>query len=143
MYIRPMQTEDIEAVAELEKACFSQPWSAQAFREISRLAYRTLLVAIEDNKIVGECMLTDIAGEGEISNVAVDAGYRQRGIARELMKEALETGRRKEMSAYTLEVRAGNVSAIRLYESFGFITEGVRKNFYDKPVEDALIMWKH
>lgn len=142
MNIRTMQMQDVEQVATLEQQCFSRPWSLQSFRDVLKTPYRILFVAIEDDRIVGECMLTDIAGEGEITNVAVHNAYRGRGIAGQMMQAALKEGQKRNISAYTLEVRVGNTPAIRLYESFGFATEGVRKNFYDSPVEDALIMWK-
>lgn len=142
MYIRPMQLQDVEQVAALEQQCFSQPWSLKAFQEILNTSYRILFVAIDDDIVIGECMLTEIAGEGEITNVAVNSVFRKKGIARQLMKATLAEGEKRNIAAYTLEVRAGNVAAIKLYESFGFVTEGVRRNFYSKPVEDALIMWK-
>lgn len=143
MNIRLMQQEDVEQVAALESACFSQPWSQNAFQEVLSTSYRLVFVAIDDDIIVGECMLTDIAGEGEITNVAVHQDYRGRGIAKKLMSATLSEGKRREITDFTLEVRESNLTAIRLYESFGFVSEGVRKNFYDKPVENALIMWKH
>ena len=142
MYIRPMQLQDIEQVAALEQHCFSQPWSLKSFQEVLNTPYRILFVAIHDDIVIGECMLTEIAGEGEITNVAVNSAFRKKGIAKELMKATLTEGEKRNITAYTLEVRAGNVAAIKLYESFGFITEGIRKNFYSRPVEDALIMWK-
>ena len=142
MYIRPMQLQDVAQVAALEQQCFSQPWSLKAFQEVLNTPYRILFVAIDDDIVIGECMLTEIAGEGEITNVAVNSAFRKKGIARHLMKATLSEGEKRNIAAYTLEVRAGNVAAIKLYESFGFVTEGVRRNFYSKPIEDALIMWK-
>ena len=88
-------------------------------------------------------MLTDIAGEGDISNVAVDVRFRGQKIATVLLQKLLEYGRTKYgIHAFTLEVRSQNIPAIRLYENAGFQSEGIRPNFYDKPKDDAIIMWK-
>ena len=82
-----------------------------------------------------------IVGEGQINNVAVDASYQGRGIASKMMKALIEEGSRKKLTEFTLEVRESNIAAIRLYEKTGFQKEGIRKNFYDAPKEDAVIMW--
>ena len=92
-------------------------------------------------RIVAECGVRDIMGEGEITNVAVHPDFRGQGIARQMMKHVLQDSLIKGMTAFTLEVRAGNQPAIALYERFGFRTEGIRQAFYEDPVEDALIMW--
>ena len=82
-------------------------------------------------------------GEGEITNVVVRDDCQNRGIGRKLMDELLMRGEKEiGIEAFTLEVRIGNRSAIHLYESLGFVSAGIRKNFYEKPVEDAMIMWK-
>ena len=99
-------------------------------------------VAEVDGKVVGHCGVTNIVGEGEITNVAVLAEYRGRGLAREMLSRLLAEGEVAGITDFTLEVRAGNAAAIHLYESLGFLPEGVRPGFYDNPREDALIMWK-
>ena len=86
--------------------------------------------------------MSEIAGEGDISNVAVYERYRGQRIADVLLKAMFALGEEHGILEYTLEVRSQNHSAIRLYERNGFVTEGVRKNFYQKPTDDALIMWK-
>ena len=157
--IRPMQLADVEAVAEIEKICFSLPWSEKAYRDTLTNENALYLVAEltePDNaetgnvvptepgkrKIVGMCGVLKILDEGDISNVAVYPAYRRRSIARLMMDELLKKGEELGIDSFTLEVRAGNEAAIKLYEHFGFRTEGIRKRFYDKPVEDALIMWR-
>ena len=145
--VRRMEPGDIAQVLEVERACFSDPWSAEVFSATLLLPYAYYYVAeirAEDGerRVIGECGVRDIMGEGEITNVAVLPDYRGLGIARtmfgQLMKESLQRG----MTSFTLEVRAGNVPAIALYKRYGFHAEGVRKRFYEKPVEDALIMWR-
>ena len=90
---------------------------------------------------MGGCMLTDIVGEGDVSNVAVHEKYRRRGIAHALLEYMLQFGRKRGIRDFTLEVRQQNVAAQGLYEGLGFVSEGVRPNFYDKPKDNAVIMW--
>ena len=87
-------------------------------------------------------MLTMIAGEGDVSNVAVYEEHRGKHIATALMQELLRVGEEKGIRDFTLEVREQNQPAIRLYEHAGFVSEGIRPNFYDKPKDNAVIMWK-
>lgn len=143
-YIRKMQKKDLEKVTALEAACFSMPWKYKDFEEALINPHRVYLVAETDNQeIIGGCMLTEVAGEGDISNVAVDAHFRGKKIAAALLQKLLECGSAEYgIRAFTLEVRSQNVPAIRLYENAGFRAEGIRPNFYEKPKDDAIIMWK-
>lgn len=140
--IRKMQAEDVDAVTALEESCFSMPWKKQDFEDILTNQDRIYLVAEGDKGIVGGCMLTMIAGEGDISNVAVYEAYRGQHIATTLMQELLRVGDENGICDFTLEVREQNLSAIRLYENAGFVSEGIRPNFYDKPKDNAVIMWR-
>ena len=140
--IREMQIEDVDAVTALEESCFSMPWKKQDFEDILINPDRFYLVAESDNTIVGGCMLTMIAGEGDVSNVAVCESYRGNHIATALMQELLRMGEEKGILDFTLEVREQNLPAIHLYEQAGFVSEGVRPNFYEKPKDNAVIMWK-
>lgn len=143
-YIREMQSRDLEKVTALETACFSMPWKYKDFEEVLTNPHRVYLVAETGRQeIIGGCMLTNIAGEGDISNVAVDESFRGQRIATALLQKLLEYGKDKYgINAFTLEVRSKNIPAIRLYERAGFQAEGIRRNFYDKPKDDAIIMWK-
>lgn len=143
-HIRKMCSGDLEKVTALEAACFSMPWKYKDFEEALTNPHRVYLVAETDEKqIVGGCMLTEIAGEGDISNVAVDERFRGRYIATALLQKLLIYGKEEyNINAFTLEVRSRNLPAIRLYERAGFQSEGIRKGFYDKPKDDAIIMWK-
>ncbi len=142
--IREMQRQDLEQVTALEAACFSMPWKYKDFEETLTNPHRVYLVAQTQNgEIIGGCMLTEIAGEGDISNVAVDARFRGQKIATALLEKLLAYGREQYgIHAFTLEVRSQNKAAIRLYENAGFRAEGIRPNFYEKPKDDAIIMWK-
>lgn len=145
--VRRMTKADIEQVLEVERASFAQPWSADVFSATLLLPYAHYYVAEltingEDSRIIGECGVRDIFGEGEITNVAVLPQFRGSGVAGRMLATLIDESLEKGMTAFTLEVRAGNRPAIALYQRFGFQTEGIREGFYEEPVEDALIMWR-
>lgn len=144
--IRRMGQEDLLEAARLEKEIFSRPWSYQSLHdavENEKNCYLCAYIEEGDGKrLVGYCGFWNVAQEGQIYNVAVDESYRRRGIARCLMEKLLECGKEAGILSYTLEVRKSNEDAIHLYEHLGFSKAGIRKNFYDAPKEDAIIMWK-
>lgn len=145
--IREMREEDLEQVTVLEASCFSMPWKYKDFADTLTNPDRVYMVAVSTEtgreKILGGCMLTNIAGEGDISNVAVCEQYRNNSIATQLLTSLMQLGtERYGMSAFTLEVRSKNAAARRLYEKLGFISEGTRPGFYERPKDDAVIMWK-
>ena len=140
--IRPMLDEDVPAVAQIEEATFSMPWHPDDFREMIRHDNMTYLVAEVDKTIIGGAGLRNILGDGEITNVAILEEYRGRGYGKKLVDALLQAGKELGAEAFTLEVRVSNEAAIRLYESLGFVSEGIRPGFYERPKEDALIMWK-
>ena len=140
--VRKLREGDIPQLARIEAESFSMPWSADAFRELLDRPYCTYFVALADGKIAGCCGYTDICHEANIDNVVVAPGYRNLGIAQALMQRLMEHGQTSGIEAYTLEVRVSNLTAIHIYEKFGFRSEGIRPGFYEKPVEDAVIMWR-
>lgn len=140
--IRRMCKEDAEEVSILEKEAFSMPWSKEAFWEMAQAPNAIYMIAVYKDKIVGNCGVRNILGEGEITNVAVSQAYRGLGISKMMMLRLMAEGKRSGIEAFTLEVRKSNIPAIRLYESLGFEISGIRPRFYERPVEDALVMWK-
>ena len=136
-----MTESDIPEVAELEKMIFPDPWSEKVYRETFAIDGVEYVVAVDGNKITGAAGVRNIVGTGEITNVMVLPGYRNRGIARKMLTELLERGRRLGADEFTLEVRTGNLPAIKLYESLGFVCEGIRPGYYRNPAEDARIYW--
>ena len=102
----------------------------------------TYLVIVCGDRIIGGAGIREIVGDIEITNVAILQEFRNRGYGKMLLNAVIEEGKRLGGSQFTLEVRQSNQAAIRLYEGVGFQSEGVRKDFYEKPKEDALIMWK-
>lgn len=140
--IRRMQENDLPRAAALERECFSVPWSEESLRQSLRSPNYLFLVAEEEGRIKGYAGLLKVADEGDITNIAVAAADRGMGIGTELTAKLLEEGQRCGLRAFTLEVRASNQTAIHVYEKLGFVSEGIRKRFYERPVEDAVIMWK-
>ena len=141
--IRKLQDSDIEPLSRIEAASFSMPWSAQDFRDLLFREYCFYLVALMEDEVVGCAGLTNICSEGNIDNVVVAEGYRGQGIAQTLIAELLSQGEAMGIEAFTLEVRVSNAPAIHVYEKAGFVSEGIRPRFYERPVEDAVIMWRH
>ena len=142
MEIRRMQEGDLEQVAALEKAIFSEPWSRKGFEETYQKKENCYLVVEEGGEILAYCGFWSVLDEADICNVAVRGDARRRGLAKAMLKELMEEGRKLGVTAFTLEVRVGNMPAIALYRKLGFESAGVRPGFYTKPKEDALIMWK-
>lgn len=139
--VRPMAASDVPALAKMEQEIFSMPWSEQNFADLLTRDYCLYLVAEKADEIVGFAGLTKLDNEGDIDKVMVREDCRGEGVSSILMEYLLEEGRKRGIEAFTLEVRVGNVPAIGLYTKYGFVSEGIRPRFYDKPVEDALIMW--
>lgn len=139
---REMRETDVPFISRLEEETFSMPWSAASFLRMIEKEDTAYYVAEEDGNILGGCGLLMVAGEGNITNVVVAPDARRRGVATGLLTHLLAEGDRAGLTAYTLEVRVSNAAAIGLYEKMGFVSEGIRPNFYEKPTEDAMIMWK-
>ena len=140
--IRELREEDIESLSIIESESFSMPWSPKDFRDLLTRDYCVYLVALADGEVAGCCGMTNICQEGNIDNVVVAERFRNRGIACAMLKSLIAAGEEAGITAFTLEVRVSNAAAIHLYEKLGFVSEGIRPRFYEKPTEDARIMWK-
>lgn len=140
--ICPMQKIHVPAVSRLEQETFSMPWSAQDFLDMTEREGALYVAALYEGQPIGVCGVINACGDGDICNVAVAKSWRQKGVGRLLLSTLMEWGKEIGIVNYTLEVRVSNAAAIRLYESLGFQSEGIRPHFYEKPSEDALIMWK-
>lgn len=141
--IVPMQKEHIAQIAEIEKLCFSMPWSENALNDELTNENAHFLAAVIGDKIIGYIGIIEICGECDITNVAVHPDFRRMGIADKLLKKAERDAISRNSTCITLEVRVSNEAAISLYTSNGYKSQGIRKAFYDKPKEDALIMTKN
>ena len=140
--IVPLEERHVSELAKIEAELFSLPWSENAFADLLKHDYCHYLVADENGDPVGFAGMTLLGDEGDIDKVMVELGHQRQGIADAMLEALFSLGAEKGAAAYTLEVRASNTPAIRLYEKHGFVSEGVRPRFYEKPTEDALIMWK-
>lgn len=141
MLIREMRTKDLAEVAEIEKQIFTQPWSQNSFLSSLQSQDTLYLTAFWGEKIVGYCGLLRSFEEADITNVAVHPEFRGRGIAYAMLSRLMEQGKIRGIERFTLEVRVSNEAALGLYCKLGFESVGIRKNFYDRPKEDAVIMW--
>lgn len=142
MIIRAMEEKDLEQVCQIEQENFSMPWSRQSFLDSICHPKYLYLVAEQEGRILGYCGMWIVLEEGQINNVAVDRAYRRQGVASAMFEVFLKQGYEMGARRFTLEVRESNQGAIALYERFSFQNAGIRKNFYEKPVEHAVIMWK-
>ena len=143
LIIRQMSLDDLDEVCAIEDASFSIPWSRNSFTEALADESNFLFVCVVDGCVVGYVDTWCVLDEATITNIAVREDFRGRGIGAMLLKEALDEAGRRDISAVTLEVRKSNAPAIRLYEKFGFESVGIRPGYYEKPTEDAVIMWKY
>lgn len=145
MHVRivPMTADHLGEVAELERLCFSVPWSRNMLAEELDNALSAMLVALDDQgRVAGYAGLQVILDEGYITNVAVRPDCRRQGVAGQILQVFLDFAQAQGLAFLTLEVRAGNQAAILLYGSRGFRGMGRRKNYYEHPREDAIIMTK-
>ncbi len=166
--IRRMTIEDIDEVCAMEEEAFSMPWHKESFVDMINNRDALYFVAEDrtskneektasdnhglnnganDSKsdrgvICGAAGVLAVLGEGNICNIVVRRDYRDRGIGRRLVESMIKTGKEEYgIKDFTLEVRVSNKAAIGLYESLGFVCEGIRPRFYEKPTEDACIYW--
>lgn len=136
----PMAMEHISQIAALEQACFSHPWSeAMLENELWNDSAVIIVAEGENGTVLGYAGLQTVLDEGYINNVAVDEKFRRQGVADELIAAFVRFGKAK-LAFLTLEVRASNTPAIALYAKHGFAEAGRRKNYYDDPKEDAILM---
>lgn len=135
-----MSGQDIKDAAALEQMIFSDPWSADGFAETLKNPNAVVLAAHEKGKLAGYCCMYKVLDEGEIVNVAVAPHFRRQGIAKAMLDVILGDAYSKDLNDIFLEVREHNLPAQELYKKMGFKFVGRRRNFYEKPTEDALVM---
>ena len=143
--IVPMAAEHLDRLEQLERMCFSRPWSKKMLAEELDNQCAAFLVAVEPEteKAVGYAGLLVVADEGYITNVAVDPSCRRQGVAAQLLQVFDNFAKGNHLAFLTLEVRSSNAAALALSEGFGFREVGRRRNYYDLPKEDALILTKY
>lgn len=132
----------LDSVAEIERLCFSEPWSARALELLLDETQAVGFVCERDGTVqaYGGMLITPF--DGQITNIAVHPNARRQGLGGAILLSLLEEAARRALESVSLEVRISNTAAIALYERYGFTAVGRRKNFYRAPTEDALVMLK-
>lgn len=138
--IRRMKESDIPEVARLEKEIFPDPWSEGAISETFEQEQTLLLVAYEDRKLIGYLILYFVLEEGEITRIAVIPECRRQGVGARMLLELEDLCEDNGITKLLLDVRESNETAISFYTSYGFVQDGVRRNFYSDPQEDGILM---
>ena len=138
--IIPLSTEHIDEIAKIEAESFGDPWSRQAFLELTESDLAVCLTAVDDMEVAGYLIAYIITGEIQILNIAVKESKRNKKIATKLFDVIFEYAKNNNVTEFTLEVRMSNSGAIALYKKLGFEIDGVRKNYYANPKEDAVLM---
>lgn len=135
-----MTEAEVPQVAAIEAEVFTCPWSEKGFLDTLYQDNVRFYLAVEGNTVLGYCGIYMAADEGEITNVAVKPEFRRCHIADEMLQALLSDSEAGGIRYIYLEVRVSNAAAIGLYEKHGFTRKGIRKNFYEKPQEDAYVM---
>lgn len=134
---------DVDQMEILEQQCFSVPWSKDSLLyELAENPLALYVVAEVEGRVAGYVGVWTIVDEGHITNVAVSPDFRGRHIGMALIDTMIDVTEKQGVKSYTLEVRASNAPAIGLYKKFGFVSEGLRKGYYEDNGEDAIIMWR-
>lgn len=137
-----MTSAHVEQIAQLERNCFSMPWSENSICSELSNPLSLWVVAVEDGCVAGYVGSQSVMGEADMMNLAVAPDYRRRGIGQRLVEELVAHLKKREVSSLTLEVRASNIGAVCLYEKLGFAKVGCRPGYYRNPREDAWILRK-
>lgn len=140
--IEPMKEKHIAEIAEMERLCFSLPWSENALKDELTNENAHFLTALTFGRVSGYIGVIEICGEADITNVAVHPDFRRFGIGRKLLDTAENEALKRNCESIMLEVRESNEAAISLYSGNGYTRIGIRKNFYEKPTENAVLMTK-
>lgn len=138
-----MDIKDINAIKTIENECFSEPWSENSIINGLNDPNSHFVIAKCNDILIGYGGMYHACGEGYVYNIAVKKEYRKMGIGKALVENLCDYSIKHGLEFLSLEVRLSNEAAIGLYNKTGFISMGVRKNFYSKPCEDALIMTKY
>jgi ribosomal-protein-alanine N-acetyltransferase len=142
--IEKLQDErDLDGVLEVEDESFTNPWTRDmyAWELQNRSVCHIFVVRTPEVRVAGFCAFWLVFDEIHINNVALRPAFRNQGLGTALLYHVMQAARELGAKRATLEVRASNTGALRLYERLGFAISGTRRNYYTNPVEDALILW--
>ena len=138
--VRRMEEKDIAAVAALERAAFVDAWTEKGIYDTFCQKQAYIFVAVQDGELVGYCIVYQVPDEAEIARIAVDPSFRRQGVGRSLLEAVRKECKTGRINRLLLDVRKSNHEARVFYSHYGFREDGVRKNFYDLPKEDAILM---
>ena len=140
-YIERVTEDTLGGIAELERLCFSHPWSKKALELLC--ADRNIAFVARENgtgAVVAYGGMVTVLDEGQITNIATHNDFRRKGLGFKIVSALIEYARQNGIVSISLEVRQSNLAAISLYKSLGFLEAGIRKNFYTSPKEDGIVM---
>lgn len=144
IYPEKLSEKTLDGVAELEKMCFSQPWSRSSLELLTKEGIGVGMVCSKDGKVCAYGGMIVAVDEGQITNIATHPDYRRQGYGRAVVEALVKHAKMNGLDSISLEVRESNKAAMELYTKLGFKVEGKRKDFYTKPTENALIMiWRN
>lgn len=143
MKIDKMTEKQLDETAELEAQCFSHPWSRKSLEDELNNETSLFFTATEEEKVIGYIGMSVVVDEGYIFNVAVNKNFRKKGVGSALVETLVTYAKKNNLCFLTLEVRESNADARSLYEKFGFIRVGERKNYYSEPTENAVLMTRY
>ena len=140
--LRKMEEKDSSKIAQLEQEIFSDAWTKAGVEGTWRQSHAFIVAAEEEHELIGYCIVYYVLDEAEIARLAVAKNYRRVGAGRSIMDKTEQICREKGVERVLLEVRESNETARKFYLNYGFSEDGIRKNFYTEPVEDAVLMSK-
>lgn len=140
MIVRKANEQDTARIAEIERAVFSDAWSESGILEEMNQKTGEIYVAVENDIVIGYVIAYTVLDEGDILRVAVCPEFRRRGVARTLLNAVISEGAAHGIILWHLEVRESNTAALSLYRAYGFLKDGSRKDFYENPKENAILM---
>lgn len=143
LVVRNMIETDVAHVARLEQETFQDAWTEQGIYDTFCQKQAFVVVAQQEEKILGYCIVYFVLDEAEIARVAVDKTCRRQGVGRKILNCAERICKDKQIARLLLDVRESNGTARRFYEDYGFVEDGIRKDFYDMPKENAVLMSKN
>jgi ribosomal-protein-alanine N-acetyltransferase len=138
--VRTAEEADIPAIAKLETLCFSSPWSETALTDTMHSPHAKLFCADIDNTVIAYGGVYLLGEDADITNIATHPDHRRHGAASAVLQSLIAYVKDHGVLSLHLEVRSSNSAAITLYERFGFLTDGIRKNYYKNPTENAVLM---
>jgi len=140
--IRKMEIDDISNVGKVETATYKNPWPQDIFlRELTENDHAHYFVAVLGDKVIGYGGMWLVVDDAQITNIAIHPSYRGHKFGEKLFQQIFDYGVHHGMRRLSLEVRESNMVAQRMYQKFGLVRAGIRKNYYTDDGEDAVVMW--